>query len=94
MTKIVINTCFGGFGLSDAALNEYKSLKNITDENFYHNDIPRDCSVLVAMIEEQGTAVNGGFADLKIVEVPDDANWYIEEYDGREWVAERHQTWS
>jgi len=94
MTKIVINTCFGGFGLSDAALDEYKGRKGITDENFYHNDIPRDCSVLVAMIEEQGTAVDGDFADLKIVEIPDGVNWYIHEYDGLEHVAERHRTWN
>jgi hypothetical protein len=94
MPKVVINACFGGFGLSEAALDEYKSRKGITDENFWYYDIPRDCPVLVAMIEEQGTAVNGGFADLKIVDVPDDANWYIEEYDGNEHVAERHRTWS
>jgi hypothetical protein len=94
MTKIVINACFGGFGLSEAALDEYKSRKDITDPIFYYYDIPRDCPVLVAMIEEQGTAVNGDFADLKIVEVPDDVNWYIEEYDGNEHVAERHRTWS
>jgi hypothetical protein len=93
MIKVVINDCYGGFGLSDAALNEYKSRKGITDENFWYYDIPRDCPVLVAMIEEQGTAVNGGFADLKIVEIPEDVNWYIEEYDGMEHVAERHRTW-
>lgn len=94
MPKIVINACFGGFGLSEAALDEYKSRKDITDPNFYYYDIPRDCPVLVAMVEEQGTAVNGGFADLKIVEVPDDVDWYIDEYDGNEHVAERHRTWS
>lgn len=94
MIKVVINSCFGGFGLSDAALNEYKVRKDITDPDFYYYDIPRDCPVLVAMIEEQGTAVNGGFADLRIVEIPDDVDWYIEEYDGNEHVAERHRTWS
>ena len=92
--KIVINVCFGGFSLSDAALDEYKGRKGITDENFFEGEIPRDCPVFVAMIEEQGTAVNGDFADLKIVEIPDDVNWYIEEYDGLEHVAERHRTWS
>jgi hypothetical protein len=92
--KVVINDCHGGFGLTDAALNEYKIRKGVTDPNFYYYDIPRDCPVLVAMIEEQGTAVNGDFADLKIVEIPDDVNWYIEEYDGLEHVAERHRTWS
>ena len=94
MIKVVINSCFGGFGLSDAALDEYKVRKDITDPDFYYYDIPRDCPVLVAMIEEQGTAINGGFADLRIVEIPDDVDWYIEEYDGNEHVAERHRTWS
>ena len=30
MTKIVYNACFGGFGLSDAAVMRYAELKNIT----------------------------------------------------------------
>ena len=93
MIKIVINNCYGGFGLSEAALDEYKSRKGITDENFWYYDIPRDCPVLVSMIEEQGTSINGPYAGLKIVEIPEDVNWYIEEYDGNEWVAERHRTW-
>jgi hypothetical protein len=92
--KVVINGCFGGFGLSDAALDEYKSRSDITDPDFYYYDIPRDCPVLVAMVEEQGTAINGAFSDLKVVEIPDGINWYIEDYDGREHVAERHRTWS
>lgn len=91
--KVVINRCFGGFGLSDTALEEYKNRKNITDPSFYYYDIPRDCPVLVAMVEEQGTAFNGRFYDLKVVEIPDGVNWYIEEYDGMEHVAERHRTW-
>jgi len=91
--KIVINSDWGGFGLSEAAIYEYKSRAGITDPNFYYWDIPRECPHLVAMIEEQGTAINGAYSSLKIVEVPDEVNWYIEEYDGREWVAERHRTW-
>lgn len=92
--KVVINGCFGGFGLSDAALEEYKGRRDITDPDFYYYDIPRDCPVLVAMIEEQGTAINGTFSDLKVVEIPDGVNWYIAEYDGLEHVAERHRTWN
>ena len=92
--KVVINGCFGGFGLSDAALEEYKGRRDITDPDFYYYDIPRDCPVLVAMIEEQGDAINGAFSDLRIVEIPDDVRWYIDEYDGMEHVAERHRTWN
>jgi|TARA_R110000868_G_scaffold4891_1_gene30424 hypothetical protein len=92
--KIVINTCYGGFGLSESSLEDYKKRKNITDENFYHWDIPRDCPHLVAMVEEGGTDVDGIYSELKVVDVPDDVNWFIHEYDGMEHVAERHRTWS
>ena len=33
-------------------------------------------------------------AKLKIVEIPDDVEWIIEEYDGKEWIAEDHRRWS
>ena len=92
MIKVVINNCHGGFGLSDAALNEYKISKGVTDPNFYYYDIPRDCSVLVEMVE-RGDA-DGDYSELKVVEIPDGVNWYIEEYDGLEHVTERHRTWN
>jgi hypothetical protein len=50
-------------------------------------------TALIAVVELMGSKACGGHAELKIVEIPDDVNWYIEEYDGREWVAERHRTW-
>jgi hypothetical protein len=40
-----------------------------------------------------GDAANGWAAELKVVEVPDDAEWFVDDYDGREWVAEKHRTW-
>ena len=89
--KVVINDCYGGFGLTEVALAEYKDRKGITDPNFYYYDIPRDCPVLVEMVERGD--VSGAYADLKVVEIPDDVNWYIEEYDGMEHIAERHRTW-
>ena len=92
MTKIVINTCFGGFGLSEEAEAEYKERMGITDPDWYYYDLPRDCPVLVSMVENG--PVNGQYADLKVVEIPDDVNWFIYEYDGIEHVAERHRTWS
>jgi len=44
-------------------------------------------------VEELGEKANGQCADLKIVEIPDDVEYEIEEYDGVEWVAENHRTW-
>lgn len=49
---------------------------------------------LIQAIEELGNEASGSFSVLKIVEIPDDVEWVIEEYDGMEWVAEVHRTWS
>ena len=62
-------------------------------EIFSERDIPRDDSVLVAIVEEMGEKANNRYSFLRVVEIPDDVDWYIEEYDGDEWVAERHRTW-
>jgi hypothetical protein len=90
--KIVINREFGGFGLSEDALDEYCERKGIND--ILLHDIPRDDPILVEVVEEMGSNANGRYSVLKVVEVPDEVNWVIEENDGLEWVAERHRTWS
>jgi hypothetical protein len=91
---IVINTCYGGFGLSERAIREYKSMAGISDPAWYDRDVPRDDPYLVKIVTDMGMAANGAHANLKIVEVPGDVEWQIEEYDGNEWVAEKHRTWS
>lgn len=91
--KVVINTCYGGFGLSDRAKQLYSERKGIT-ENIYDWDIGRADPILIQVIEEMGDAAGGSYAQLKIVEIPDNVDWEIEEYDGKEWVAEVHRTWS
>jgi hypothetical protein len=92
--KVVINKCHGGFGLSKEAENKYKELAGISNPNFYDRSIARDDEHLIAVVELMGSEAGGRYADLKIVEIPDDIKWYIEEYDGLEWVAETHKTWS
>jgi hypothetical protein len=59
----------------------------------YDKDIPRDDPDLIQTIKELKKEANGPFASLKIVNVPDDVEWQIEEYDGLEWIAEKHRTW-
>ena len=93
MTKVVINTCHGGFGISAAAKSKYRELSGVLDPDLHSHDIPRDNEHLIAVVELMGTEANTRYSELKIVDVPDDVNWYVEEYDGKEWVAERHQTW-
>ena len=56
--------------------------------------LERDDPVLVDIVREMGATANGDSANLAIVQIPANVDWQIEEYDGREWVAERHRTWS
>lgn len=106
MTKIVINRCFGGFGLGELAMMEIADRKGWTlvqkggsnyfktpEDELADSDIPRDDPDLVATVEILGEHSWGPYAELLIVEIPDDVEWTIEEYDGKEWIAERHRCW-
>ena len=59
-----------------------------------YRDITRNDPVLVQVVEKLGKDANTRYSNLKIVEIPDDVEWTIDEYDGAEWVAEKHRTWS
>jgi hypothetical protein len=61
---------------------------------FYDRDLERDDPYLVQVIQELGAKAAGRHAELKVVEIPSDVEWQISEYDGNEWVAEKHRTWS
>ena len=89
--KIAINSCYGGFGLSDKALDYYNNLAGTKLE--YDGDIERNDLNLIKTIEDLGEEANGRFAKLRIVEIPDDINWEISEYDGMESVEEVHRSW-
>lgn len=100
--KIVINKCFGGFGVSKAVYKElgfkwngYGYLSNddfgIKDDNYYAF---RSDKRLVNAVEKVGEEKSSGdLAKLRIVEIPDDVKWEIDEYDGIETVHEQHRSW-
>ena len=95
MTKVVINKCYGGFGLSEKAEALYCAYANISPDKYFNLEMDRSCPILLQVIEQLGIdECRGRFAELKVVEIPDDVEWGIEEYDGKEWVAEVHRTWS
>jgi hypothetical protein len=59
----------------------------------YDKDVPRDDPELVKVVEELGDAANGRFAQLEVVEIPADVDWFIDEYDGSESIHEKHRSW-
>ena len=86
--KIVINREFGGFSLTDEMI-EYVGYKkgNKWDRDYEHD---RTDPKLIEYIENTPVEKHGS---LKIVEIPDDVDWIIENYDGEEWISEKHRTW-
>ena len=90
---IVINTCHGGFSLSEKAEALYKEMAGITDPDWYDREVARNDPYLVKIVQDLKEDSYGKYAELKIVEVPADVEWTIDEYDGVEWVAEKHRTW-
>ena len=94
LRQIVINLSYGGFNLSAKALSEYRTLANIPmTEPLHDGDIRRDDIFLVQVVEALKDEANGKWCQLKIVEIPSHIEWSIQEYDGAEWVAEKHRTW-
>jgi hypothetical protein len=139
--EIVINRCWGGFGLSQEAIRELKRLgcphlveydeeeffkwekengswreiwKNLSWEDYKrkqmrflgliriggklvgdgHGYEDRDCEKLVKVVKKLGIKACGRFANLKIVKIPADVEWEIDNYDGMETVEEKHRRWS
>lgn len=90
MGRVVINTCYGGFGLSDFAIDmmEQRGYKvNRYDFGSYlDTDIDRHNEDLLEVVEILGEDANGSCAELTIVEF--DGNVYqIDEYDGYESIV-------
>jgi len=88
--KVAVNRRYGGFSLSPAALEELK--KRGMDTGGYY-DGKRNDPILIAVLEEMGKRADGKYARIEVVEISDDIEWEIEEYDGQEWVSEAHRTW-
>ena len=88
---VVINAKHGGFDLSQEAIDRYNELTG--QKIIYSSDIPRDDRYLVHVVKELGNRASGTYTTLKIVEIPAEVDWIVQDYDGAEWIAERHRTW-
>lgn len=140
--EIVINTDYGGFGISNEALlglikKNSSAIKIMTMEEYAGKNWKEDAKKypysykrkkfkegylqknsvtgtlykdnrvyflkdgygearehpdLIAVVKKLGKKANGMCADLKIIKIPVDVKYTIEEYDGIEWIAEEHET--
>lgn len=106
--KVVINRCFGGVGLSDECCEALSGTRKEFTSVLYFYNLPesidpkgdfdhialRTNPKLIELMETKGSKwCSGRFAELKIVEIPDNVDWVITEYDGLEQIEEAHQVW-
>lgn len=61
--------------------------------NLYLDTSHREDPILIEVIEELCEKANGRFGELKIVEIPDDLDYVIDEYDGIETLHQKVQEW-
>ena len=77
--KLVINTRYGGFSVS----KEWAERLGV----YYHDEENLRYNAELISAIEAGEDVNGTFADLKVVELPENCtDHYVDEYDGLESV--------
>lgn len=82
--KVVINVCFGGFSVSKEV---YEAMGEEWDGYGYKFNDKRTDPKFISVIQELGDRASGLFAELRVVEIPEEAtDWRIDEYDGSESV--------
>lgn len=125
--KVAINSCFGGFNLSekaherlielgwtvttygedhkyvdptadlvDSSSSSYPSFGGFSKyhgTSKYSQTEFRTHPQVIQVIEEMGKEASGSCANLRIIEIPDDIEWEITEYDGFERIEEVHRKW-
>lgn len=93
--KIVINTDYGGFGLSETAQRRYLELIGKDPEkwmNYRWHNLDRTDKALVQVVEELGDEANDLISDLEVVELDPGTQYKIVSSDGKETLVCRYLT--
>jgi len=78
---IIINICYGGFGVSDKALKDL----GISTEIFLDSEKLRTNKELIELLIKKGSEYcSNRFAKLALVKIPKGTPWEISDYDGIE----------
>ena len=96
MRKIVINSCYGGFGISEFAKQELEK-RNVKFNTWASQRELRESPHLIFLLEEYGAdKISGKYVDLKIIEIPDIEDlpeYEIDDYDGMEQILDPKRIW-
>uniref|UniRef100_A0A6C0IEK8 Uncharacterized protein n=1 Tax=viral metagenome TaxID=1070528 RepID=A0A6C0IEK8_9ZZZZ len=91
--EILYNTSYGGWGISDKAIELYK-LRNVNDNSMAleyecHELLSRTDPILIQIYNELGDEMNTKCCKIRIKKIPKkyENYYYISEYDGKESIA-------
>ena len=65
----------------------------IKDSFLFLDEDKREDPIFIEVVEKLGEKANTRFSDLKIVEIPDDLDYVIDDYDGVETLHQKVQEW-
>jgi hypothetical protein len=96
-TKVLVNTCFGGFGLTQAVYEKLgmQDIDNeafgiVSDNRYAYRAAPALIDAVIAVGLEASAS---HYAKLAIREIPDDIEWEIDDCDGAETILEVGRSW-
>lgn len=100
--KVAINKCFGGFGISKQCYDLMVEMGYVLKEPF--PNMPEDQApfwaakdrsnpIMIKAIETLGKKAWTRYSEIKIVEIPDGAEYEIDDYDGMETLRQPSQVW-
>lgn len=68
-------------------------LDSFSYNSFYDFNNDRTNHYLISAIESLGKEAFGSMSHLRVVEIPDDVDYEIYDYDGVESIHEKHRVW-
>lgn len=72
----------------DKIMKQFGDYWDNFDEKF-----KRTNETIIRVVEELGAEANNRFSRLEIVEIPDDIDWEIDDYDGIETIRRKGERW-
>ena len=87
------NSIFRHYFIKDMGDNVEISNEDYEKYCLYLKDEHREDPILIEVVEELGEKASGRFGNLKVVEIPDDLEYVIDEYDGIETLHQKVEEW-
>ena len=89
---------YKGFPFLEFFIKDFGDVALISEEEYAKYNLfldinDREDPILIEVVEELGKDASGRFGNLVVVEIPDDLDYVIDEYDGIETLHQRTQEW-